>query len=615
VHELVTCDSQTLQHHCDLNIWLSLYMSMQESEYALFRTVLRKASLAFVVATVVLSLLLLLIYQQDIRSQRTILEHEAEHVLDLQQELLTAELRRVQSDLLYLSSQDLLQKFLLNKPQAGELLEKEYVNFAIHKATYGQVRVLDPSGLEIIRVNYRNGEAAVVPSDELQSKANRYYYQQAIPLSKGEVFVSPFDLNVEHGDLERPIQPVIRFVTPIIDESGTRQGVLVLNYLGTRLLTRLKQISNRFRGDTMLVNSVGEFLQAPDPDHQWGWLLGHQRSFRNDFPNAWAGWKDRLANRVDLDQDLFMFRLISPGLRSATRTLRNDAETATQEPGALVLISRVSASAVSLQSRELLNQLRLIGAAVLPVVALLAFYWARSGATRQLHESHVAESELRLRQLSSALLEAQETERRSISRVLHDELGQLVTAIRLDLGSLKQKWSNSDLLERAIDETDQLLDSLHRIASRVRPSVLDDLGLKDAIISFISEYEQRSEISVTSRLLFDQDKIPVTTGENAYRIVTEAMSNVAAHARTDEVEVLLESDDKMLRIMVKDAGAGFDTRELQGSDRLGILGMRERADLLNGKFSIVSSPNSGTQIDVSLPLEFEAVKRQQVERA
>ena len=137
------------------------------------------------------------------------------------------------------------------------------------------------------------------------------------------------------------------------------------------------------------------------------------------------------------------------------------------------------------------------------------------------------------------LLEAQETERRNLSRVLHDELGQLVTAIRLDLGSLERKQSDSEansLLQRAIEETDQLLRSLHEIASRARPSVLDDLGLKDAIESFVSEYQRRTGVSVTAHLLFEQDKIPTRIGENAYRIVSEALSNVATHAEAGEAE-------------------------------------------------------------------------------
>ncbi len=590
-------------------------MSRQESVHTLLLAVLRRALLAFVVAALIFSAFLMLIYQQDVLKQRTILEHEAEHVLDLQQELLTSELRRVQSDLLYLASQDLVQQVIRKELPARELIQREYVNFALNQATYDQVRLLDTNGMEVVRINYENGEATVVSPDALQSKAGRYYYQQAIQLNRGEVFVSPFDLNVEHGEIERPIEPVIRFVTPINDSSGVRQGVLVLNYLGTHLLTRLKQLASRFRGETMLVNSAGEFLQSKDSQQEWGWILGHHRNFRSEFPDAWTEWKKRLDDRIDLRGNLFRFRRISPGLRSVRLLDAATIASSTEEPGSLVLISRVSSAAVSLQSRELLKQLFLVGVGVLPVIALLAFYWARSGATRKLHEAHVAESEQRLRQLSSALLEAQESERRSISRVLHDELGQLVTAIRLDLGSLKQKSPDSDLLERAIGETEQLLENLHKIASRVRPRVLDDLGLKDALISLFSDYEQRSQMSVTSHLSFNQDKVPAKIGENAYRIVSEAMANVAAHAKTDGVEVSLESDDKMLRIQVNDCGEGFPVKVLKDTRRLGILGMRERADLLNGQFDVLSSPNRGTQIRVALPLQSDADSGNQCDEA
>jgi signal transduction histidine kinase len=578
-------------------------------EHVFSGAMLRNFLLAFSVASLLFSGLILAIYRQDVVNQRTILEQEAEHVLDLQQELLFSELRGVQSDLLYLATQDVLQKFLSSDSSARETLEHEYENFALKKALYDQIRLLDTTGLEAVRINYRDAKAEVVPLDKLQPKASRYYYQQAISLDKGEVFVSPFDLNEEHGKIERPIEPVIRFVTPVIDESGEKRGLLVLNYLGTRLLAKLKQLSTSFRGETMLVNPAGEYLQAPNASQQWGWLLDHQQSFRKDFPDAWAEMERLSAGQLRAGDDLITFRRISPGLRWSTSKAEASTTAGSQDLSSLILISRVSSSVSSAHSRDLLNHLLLMGAGVMMVVALLSFSWARSWEIRRLHALHVAESESRLRHLSRALLEAQETERRNLSRVLHDELGQLVTAIRLDLGSLERKQSNSEansLLHRAIEETDQLLHSLHEIASRARPSVLDDLGLKDAIETFISEYQRRTGVSVTSHLSFEQDKIPTTIGENAYRIVSEALSNVATHAKVGEVEVTMESDDDSLRISVQEAGVGFETQDLEASTRLGILGMRERAELLNGEFNLVSSPSKGTQILVELPLRVDA---------
>lgn len=582
--------------------WPESGMTRQQVHGVLVQGVLRKFLLAFSVASLLFSALVAAMYQQDIGNQRLILEQEAEHVLDLQQELLVSEMRQVEADLLFLASQNILQNFLLETAQSRQRLENEYIQFAVRKAVFDQVRLLDSDGMEVVRVNYRDGDARAVSEDDLQPKSERYYYQQARHLSKGEVFVSPFDLNMEYGRIERPIQPVIRFATPVCDESGEMRGILVLNYLGTRLLARFRQISMRFEGRSMLLNPDGEYLQLADSQKEWGWLLGHHHSFRSDYPAAWNKWNLQGMNRVRVADDLFMLRRISPGYRLAAST----ADAQVPEASTLILVSYLPASGVILRSRRLLNRLLLAAAGVLPVIALFAFYWARAGEMKRQHDVHVAESEARLRHLSTALLETQESERRSLSRVLHDEVGQLATAIRLDLGSLRRKQSDSDedpRLQRAIQETDQVLHSLHEIASRLRPSVLDDLGLEDAIVSYVAEYEQRTGVAVSTHLLFDQDGIPAKTGENAYRIIVEALANVTAHSDADEVEVLVSANEATLEINVSDTGSGFDLRELEVTKRLGILGMRERADLLGGEFDIASDPGNGTQILVTLPLQ------------
>jgi len=576
-------------------------MARQQVEGAFVRGVFRKFLLAFSVASLLFAALVAAIYRQDIGNQRTILEQEAKHVLDLQKELLISEMRQVEADLLYLATQTILQDLLSGTAQSRQRLEDEYVRFAVRKAVFDQVRFLDSDGMEIVRVNYRDGNAGAVPTDQLQSKSGRYYFQQARHLAEGEVFVSPFDLNMEYGEIERPIEPVIRFATPVHDASGRMRGVLVLNYLGSRLLSQLRLISTRFQGTSMLLNPDGEYLLAPDSQKEWGWLLGHDLSFRSEFPAAWKARNTERTGQVSLADDLFILRRIPPGFRLAATT--ENAQT--QDSSALILVSHLSAPSVISQSRRLLNRLLLASAAVLPVIGLFAFYWARAGEIKRQHDSHVAESAARLRHLSTALLETQESERRNLSRVLHDEVGQLVTAIRLDLGSLRRKQSGSNedpLLQRALQETDQVLHSLHEIASRLRPSVLDDLGLEDAIFSYVAEYEQRTEVAVSTHLLIDQDRIPAKTGENAYRIIVEALANVAAHSDADEVEILVSANEATLEINVSDTGSGFDLHELEVTKRLGILGMRERADLLGGEFDILSSPGKGTQIYVTLPL-------------
>ncbi len=582
-------------------------MPERQAEHVSFfaPAVLRRFLLACLLATLVFSGIITAIYRQNLVHRRVMLEQEAQHVLEQQQEFLLMEFRCVQSDLLYLASQERVKRFVSGEDFVRDDLQREYVSFALNKGVYDQIRCLDTDGQEIIRVNYRRGNAEAVPRDELQSKATRYYYRQALSLDEGQVLISPFDLNVEHGHIEKPIKPVIRFLTPVCNKVGEKGGILVLNYLGAHLLSNLKQVSAGFRGATMLINPAGEYLQAPDPASEWGWLLGHERSFRSDFPSAWDRSQQLESGPLRVGQNLFTFQRVSPARRPPANQVRRTSVGSDQDPSSLILVSYISSSVAQAPSRQLLRDLMLMYGGVMAVVVPLSLYWSRSGEIRRYHERQIADSESRLRQLSSLLLAAQETERRNLSRGLHDELGQQVTAISLDLRSLEKKKGEGDsdpLLRRAIAETNQLLRRLHEIARRVRPSVLDDLGLRDAVESMISEYQERTGIKVSAHLHFRREKIPGTVGENVYRIVQEALANVAAHAQVDRAEVTIKTDDDVLRMTVRDAGSGFDPAQQTASTRLGILGMRERVELLNGRFELQTAFGQGTRIDVSIPL-------------
>lgn len=580
-------------------------MLNQKIERVPLGPILRRFVIVFVGAAVVHSVIVAIIYRQDVVHQQTVLDKEGRHVLDLQQELLSHELQTVQSDLRYLATQQALQQFVSGDASSGADLASEYVNFAIQKGIYDQIRYLALDGQEIIRVNYRDGAAGIVPKNELQSKAARYYYQQARSLESDEIFISTFDLNVERGQIEQPIKPVIRFATPVLDSAGQQRGFLVLNYLGARLLSQLNRLSSGFDGEAMLLNGDGEYLLASETDREWGWLLGHDFCFPDDYPEAWRQVHEQTGGTTQKDGNSFLVQHISLGITSLGSEGASAPAKASPKDDSLILVARISAATTAKRSATLLQQLLYLSVAALFLITLLSWYWARTNFFRRYHEQQIADSEHRLRQLSSQLLDSQETERRNLSRDLHDEIGQQATAISLDLQSIRQTKdpeAAKALLDRSIEETGKLLQSLHEIARQVRPRVLDDLGLHDAVESLIGEYTQRTGVDVTSDLQFERERIPSRIGENVFRIVQEALANVASHAQVDEAEVTIRTNERSVVLKVRDEGMGFNLAEASGSKRLGILGMRERVELLDGEFEMESAPGSGTQVEIEIPL-------------
>ena len=270
----------------------------------------------------------------------------------------------------------------------------------------------------------------------------------------------------------------------------------------------------------------------------------------------------------------------------------------------LVLVLHVTDELVFARSEKLLSQLLLMYAGASVLVLGLSWYWAYLSTIRERNEKQISRSEARLRKLSSELLSAQEDERRRISRELHDQLGQEVTAILLDLQSAARQHEperTQTLLDRAIANTDHVLKELHEIASRVRPSVLDDLGLEDAVASFLTEYQQRTGIEVEADVYFCGAQLPRRVSENAYRILQESLTNIAKHAQTNRAWVKIEVTPTELRLTVRDEGVGF-LADQRDTSRLGILGIHERTELLGGDFRLAAARNEGTRVEVAIPL-------------
>jgi PAS domain S-box-containing protein len=211
-----------------------------------------------------------------------------------------------------------------------------------------------------------------------------------------------------------------------------------------------------------------------------------------------------------------------------------------------------------------------------------------------------------LRRLSAGILANQEKERSAIARELHDELGQVLTALRMDSVWMKQRLEKSDAKasKRALTMCrliDKNIEDVRGMAFRLRPGVLDDLGLVDALDWYTTDFERRTEITC----VFEYDKVPPlseTVATAAYRITQEAITNVTRHAFASRVEVVLKVQNGILTLGIADNGLGFNSLDLSDSEGLGVAGMRERATLVNGTLEVVSQPEKGTRVLFKVPI-------------
>ena len=227
-----------------------------------------------------------------------------------------------------------------------------------------------------------------------------------------------------------------------------------------------------------------------------------------------------------------------------------------------------------------------------------------------LSEMKRAEQELRasseqLRNLAKHLLSVREEERTRISREVHDELGQSLTAVKMDLAWLAGRLprSNGQMLKR-IRSTRQLADSIiqsiRRISTELRPAVLD-LGLAAAVEWQVQEFQARSGIQCKVRLL-TREVVASNASTAMFRIFQETLTNVARHAKATRVEVVQQKQRDRVVLMTRDNGRGFDQADPSLSKSLGLLGMRERAAILGGQVNISSAPGKGTTVTAWIPL-------------
>ena len=217
-------------------------------------------------------------------------------------------------------------------------------------------------------------------------------------------------------------------------------------------------------------------------------------------------------------------------------------------------------------------------------------------AVRRAAEARAAAQAERSQALATRLLRVQETERASLAQELHDQVGQLLTGLRFQLESARTRPTAANL-DEALSVTDDLLRSVRTLALQLRPRVLDDLGLRPALDWHLGNFRRQTGLEVEFELTLPAARLPHALEYAIYRVVQEALTNVARHSGASQATVTVTADDTILHVEISDRGCGFDApAALARRDSLGLAGMAERVALSGGRFEVFSQPGQGTRI-------------------
>lgn len=240
----------------------------------------------------------------------------------------------------------------------------------------------------------------------------------------------------------------------------------------------------------------------------------------------------------------------------------------------------------------------------LPVAIGEALHNAEAERTRKKAEEELKNTKKALELLNQHLDEIREEERAAISREIHDNLGQSLTALKIDLNHLREKIPENSVesvkLGKMSDLVTEIIKDVQRIAAELRPPILDDLGLASAMEWYIHEFQERTGIQCDINLMevqFPAEKKNLTL----YRILQEGLTNVARHSMAKTVSVRLDHSDDMISLQIADNGTGLEQSKINSFSSLGFIGIRERLKVYNGTLEILSSPGQGTTLNISIP--------------
>lgn len=295
--------------------------------------ILRKTVKYFLLIELLILPVYLFSIYTEYKADLTVIKGQEQEKLYLYQNVASATLKNVDSDLLFIANCKILKMVMteLNNENL-DFLKEAFLNLSRTKKNYDQIRLIDSSGMEVVRVNYNSGNPSVVPDSLLQNKQKRYYFKDAFKLDSGEIFISPLDLNIENGEIEKPLKPMLRIGTPIFDKNKIKRGIILFNYLAENMLHEIKlisrsnyidsvsqtSVSNNFnlnpkiKSIPLLLNKNGDYIIGEKKEEEWNFMLNHGITIQNKCPEAWSSISQNQSGQINTSEGLFTFSTIYP---------------------------------------------------------------------------------------------------------------------------------------------------------------------------------------------------------------------------------------------------------------------------------------------------------------
>lgn len=343
-------------------------------------------------------LLLFNVYQQQHQGYITHAIDQEEPQLALIKNSLNERISLAALDTLMLARQENLQLLINGDTEALSRLTRDYANLASIKPVYEQIRFIDNQGNEKIRVDQGSLGPIIISQADLQNKLNRYYFTDSIRLSFGQIYISPMDLNIEHGRIELPYKPIVRTATPVFDRQGIKRGIIIINLNASAIFTQLKQDAENTEGELMLMNENGYWLFGHEREAAWAFMFPEykDRTMEKYYPGIWQQIKNNDKGAFASPYGYFIFTTITTGRTVAESTEQNKLAADLHWPQ-WKLVSLASPEEISLAYNNILVPLVMffiLTAVVSGAGILLYFRIQRKNLVAQQQIEHLAHHDM-----------------------------------------------------------------------------------------------------------------------------------------------------------------------------------------------------------------------------
>lgn len=532
------------------------------------RKVLKLTMIIFLPAAILLSATIIMIHQFEEKGDlRLIMDHENGQIKMLTK-VMANDFELVVRDMLYLSRFIRPESlFGIDGKRVREVLGEDFLSFCEEKKIYDQIRYIDDHGQELTRVNYNNGQPLIVPQDQLQLKLESYYFEEIYQLDSREVFISPFDLNIEFDSVELPLKPMIRFGTPVFNDKRQKKGILIFNYFGNTILRNIKRLSSDNMGEIMLMNTEGYWLMSSNSDDEWGFMFKERKdiTMENRFPKIWQIMTSDTSGQSRDQRGLLTFGTIYPfqgswiSSEGSGRAYGQSSDKIQGTERFWKIASFIPNDKLESQLREDVIGLQILNGILLILTFIVSGILANSTIRRKMTNENIRQSEKMYKILSGQLKESNSIKELLLDVITHD-IKNTAGVISGISEIVLEESPDSEKIEVIKTCSENLLNIIENATALSQATIGEEIekkeiNLTEVIQMVLKEFSAQLEASEMKLKLDIQDKLIVKANPIITEVFKNYISNAIKYASSGKkILISNEESDSSVTINVIDFG-------------------------------------------------------------